>query len=270
VAESELSALQRLVARAALVPRPLAEDARLSAEATRAMRGSERMSPVEQLDVYREQFWARHVHSLEDDFAIARHFVGQEEFFALVAAYFASTAPSSFDLRGLGAKLPDVAATRAPFAGDAMLLEAMRFDWAFMEAFDAPSAPTFDPASITDASEDAWPAATIAFDPSVRPLALRWPLHETRAAIRAKENPARPEPRDVFVVVYRGRDSLHYAEIDRDAFALLEALRAGAQLGAACESVAGALGADVAELGPKVGAWFAEWTSRGWVSAVRL
>ena len=64
MAESELSALQRLVARAALVPRPLAEDAQLSAEATRAMRGSERMSPVERLDVYREQFWARHVHSL--------------------------------------------------------------------------------------------------------------------------------------------------------------------------------------------------------------
>jgi len=151
-----------------------------------------------------------------------------------------------------------------------MLLEAMRLDWAFMEAFDAPAAPPFDPASIASAPEDAWPAATIVFDPSVRPVALSWPLHETRAAIRAKSAPARPEPRDAFVVVWRGRESLHHAEIERDAFALLEALRAGAQLGAACEAVARATGADVAELGPKVGAWFAEWTSRGWVSAVRL
>lgn len=266
----DLTALQRLVAEAALCPRTLRDDAAMVARATDAIAGSARLSPVEQLDVYREQFWARHVHSLEDDFAVARHFAGDEAFYELVAAYFAARPPSSFDLRGLGAGLPALAATRPPFAGDALLLESMRFEWAFMEAFDAPAGAPFDPSSVANASEDAWPRATIAFDPSVRPIALAWPLHETRAAIRRGESPARPEARDTFVVVHRGRDHLYCTEIERDAFALLEALRGGAELGPACEAVAAASGAGADDLGTRVGAWFQEWTSRGLVSKVAL
>ena len=244
--QSELSALQKLVAEAALRERPLRDDDAMAKRATSAIRESARLSSVDQLDIYREQFWARHVHSLEDDFAIARHFIGETAFFEL-------------------------AATRAPFVDDAMLREAMRLDWAFMEAFDAPRGTPFDPSSIAGATEDAWPRATIVFDPSVRPLALGWPLHEIRAAIRQGESPARPPPRACFVVVFRGPESLHYAEIEPMAFALLEALRGGAELGAACEAVAKAHGvADADELGPKVGAWFQEWTANGWVSAVRV
>jgi hypothetical protein len=266
--DAALAALEELVVRAARRPRPLGDDAEMVEAATRAIAGSARMSPVEQLDVYREQFWARHVHSLEDDFAIARHFAGAVAFFDLVAAYFESQPPTSFDLRRLGAALPALAATRAPFAGDAMLLESMRFDWAFMEAYDAPSAPPLDPATFANATDDDWPRAKLAFDPALRPMALAWPLHETRAAIRANESPARPEPRASFIVVYRGRDSLHWFEIAPMAFELLEALRGGAELGAACEAVARAHGAEVAELGPMVATWFQEWTSRGWVTRV--
>ncbi len=269
--QSELSALQRLVADAALRERPLRDDASMTERASVAIRESARLSSVDQLDIYREQFWARHVHSLEDDFAIARHFVGERVFFDLVAAYFVAFPPSSLDLRGLGARLPDFASTRAPFADDAMLREAMRFDWAFMEAFDAPRGTPFDPQSIAGASEDAWPRATIAFDPSLRPMALAWPLDETRAAIRRATAPERPSPRATFAVVYRGAESLHCATIEAMAFALLEALRGGAALGAACEAVATSHGvADANELGPKVGAWFQQWTANGWVSAVRV
>ena len=271
MAENDLSALQRLVADAALRERPLRDDPEMTSRASAAIREGARMSSVEQLDVYREQFWARHVHSLEDDFAIARHFVGPTIFFELVAAYFAAFAPSSFDLRGLGAKLPEFAASRAPFMDDALLRESMRFDWAFMQAFDAPAGTPFDPATISGASEEAWPRATIAFDPSLRPLALAWPLHETRAAIRNAQSPERPTPRATFVVVHRGAEFLHCTEIEPMAFALLEALRGGAELGAACEAVAKAHGvSDANELGPKVGAWFQQWTANAWVSAVRV
>jgi hypothetical protein len=271
VVERELSALQRFVAEAALRPRSLRDDRAMVDRATAAIREGVRLAPVEQLDVYREQFWARHVHSLEDDFSIARHFLGEQIFFDLIAAYVAAYAPSSFDLRGLGAKLPAFAASRAPASDDAMIIESMRLDWAFMEAFDAPPSAPFDPRTISDASEDAWPRATIAFDASLRPLSLAWPLHETRDALRHGKAPERPAARASFVVVYRGREHLHSLEIEPMAFALLEALRGGAELGAACEEIATAHGvADASELGPRVGAWFLQWTSSGWVSEVRI
>jgi hypothetical protein len=267
----DLASLQSLVADAALQPCSIATDERLSGRARGAIVANPRMSSVAQLDVYREQFWARHVHSLEDDFALALWLLGDVAFFDLVAAYFADAPPGSFDLRALGAKLPAFAAAHAPYADDPLLLEALRFDWSFMEAYDAPAGNKLDPATVASASEDAWPTARIDFDPSVRTMELAYPLHELRGPVRRGERPACPAPRATRLVVYRGAEQLHVVEIEPMAGDLLEALAEGTPLEAACTRVAAAHGAGDAEaLGPKVGAWFQEWTSRGWVSDVRF
>jgi hypothetical protein len=269
VSGDDLASLQSLVAAAALHPRSIATDVELATRASGAIVPNPRMSSVAQLDVYREQFWARHVHSLEDDFALAAWLLGQTEFFDLVAAYIADAPPRSFDLRGLGAKLPQFASGRAPYANEALLLEALRFDWAFMEAYDAPPGRKLDPAKLASASEDDWPTARIAFDPSVRTISLGHPLHELRGAIRRGERPDRPPPRATRLVVYRGAEQLHVVEIEPMAADLLDALAGGTPLEAACARVAEAHTAGDAEaLGPKVGAWFQEWTARAWVSDV--
>ncbi len=267
----DLASLQSLVADAALHARSIATDEGLTNRANGAIVPNPRMSSVAQLDVYREQFWARHVHSLEDDFALALWLLGDVAFFNLVAAYFADAPPRSFDLRALGAKLPDFAAGRAPFADDSLLIEALRFDWSFMEAYDAPAGKKLDPTTLASASEDAWPAARIDFDPSVRTISLAHPLHELRGPVRRGERPARPLPRATRLVVYRGPEQLHVVEIEPMAADLLGALAEGTPLEAACTRVTAAHGAgDPEALGPKVGAWFQEWTSRGWVSDVRF
>ena len=265
----DLASLQSLVAAAALCPRSIATDAGLVNRAEGAIVPNPRMTSVAQLDVYREQFWARHVHSLEDDFALAVWLLGEEAFFDLVAAYFADAPPRSFDLRGLGANLTAFASGRAPYAGDALLLEALRFDWAFMEAYDAPPGKKLDPTTLAAASEDDWPTARIALDPSLRAITLGHALHELRNAVRRGERPERPPPRATRLVVYRGPEQLHVVEIEPMAADLLDALAGGTPLEAACTRVAEAHGAgDAAALGPKVGAWFQEWTARGWVSDV--
>jgi len=265
----DLASLQALVADAALRPRSIASDEALSARANAAIVPTPRMSSVDQLDVYREQFWARHVHSLEEDFPLAVWLLGEAGFYDLVAAYFADAPPRSFDLRCLGADLPAFAGGRAPYASDALLVESMRFDWAFMAAYDAPAGPKLDPATLATASEDDWPKARMVFDPSLRVVSLAHPLHELRGAVRRGECPARPSPRPARVAVYRGAEQLHFVEIEPMAADLLEALAAGTPLEAACTRVAEAHGAGDAEtLGPKVGAWFQDWTARAWVSAV--
>ena len=265
----DLASLQALVAAAALCPRAIATDRELAKRAEDAIVPNARMSSVAQLDVYREQFWARHVHSLEDDFALAVWLLGEPGFFDLVAAYFAHAPPRSFDLRALGANLPEFARGRAPYANDPLLLEALGFDWAFMEAYDAPRGAKLDPASLASASESDWPNARVSFDPSVRVLALDHALHDLRGAVRRGERPARPGPRPTRLVVYRGAEQLHVVEIEPMAADLLTAPAAGTPLEAACARVADTHGVcDAEALGPKVGAWFQEWTARGWVTDV--
>jgi hypothetical protein len=269
VSHDDLATLQSLVAEAALRPHSIAVDADLVTRANDAIVPNPRMSSVDQLDVYREQFWARHVHSLEDDFALAVWLLGEAPFYDLVASFFAESPPRSLDLRCLGANLPAFAKGRAPYRGDALLLESMRFDWAFMEAYDAAPGKKLDLTTLAMASEEDWPKARMTFDPSLRLLSLEHPLHELRGAVRRGERPARPSPRASRVVVYRGSEQLHVVEIEPMAADLLEALAADTPLEAACARVAAARGAGDAEaLGPKVGAWFQDWTARAWVSEV--
>jgi hypothetical protein len=254
--------------------------ARKSGEGSPARRGrwevadlvatGQRLSPAEQVEIYREQFWRRHLASLRDDYPTVLALLGDARFESLVADYLEAHPPRTFDLRQLGADLPVFVASLASLAEEPILADAARYDRAFMEAFDAPEGGTFDPSSLATAAEDAWPSARITFQPSVIPIATRFPLHAYRVAVRRGELPGeRPAPRIEHNVVYRS-DTLIYARpIEPMAFDLIGALRHDAPLGEACEAVARAHGVGDAEgLAPRLGAWFQEWTSLGWVRAV--
>ena len=264
-----LAELQRLVTDALLRRSPLADDVALRTGVDALISPGPRLTAVEQLEIYREQFWARHVHSLEDDFGIARYLLGERAFFELASGYLTAHPPRSYDLRGLGRALPQFARGYGGYGADALLCESFRLDWAFMEAFDAPAAIPFDPSTIAHASEDAWAHAKVIFDPSVRPIALAFPTHELRESVRLGTALGRPAPRGAWVVVYRAGMRLHSVEIDPIAFDLLVALIEGGELGPACGAIAQRHGiASADELGPRVGGWFQEWTAWGWVAAV--
>ena len=228
--------------------------------------GSSRLSPTAQLEIYREQFWLRHVGALEEDFATLHHLLGHEAFHELAERYLAAHPPVDFSLRDLGAKLPGFVATHPEYSVDALVVDCARLEWGFVDAFDAADAPPLDPAAIAGIAEDAWPAARLSFHPSMQAVSLAHPAHEYRAAVRAGTAPIRPDPRPTYVVVYRGPTMLQYVTVEPLAFELLLRLAGGEPLGAACEELAGSRAAH--ELETKVGEWFQAWTRYGWVSAV--
>jgi hypothetical protein len=254
-----LAASQAALAELLRRPAPLAaNEERAHAIAS----GNDRLTAVEQVDVYREQFFLRHVDALREDFATIAHLLGDDAFEKLAHDYLEKHPPSTFSLRDLGAAFP------AFVADDALLSDLARLEWAFVEAFDAKDAPPFEPSSIATASEDAWPGARIELQPAVQLLALGHAAHDYRAAVKRQDAPERPSPAPSFVVVYRGPSSLSYIDIERDAFELLAALARGTPLGEACELAARASGAELPAFQEKLGGWFAEWTQRGWIARV--
>jgi hypothetical protein len=194
--------------------------------------------------------------------------------------------PRSFSLRDLGADLPRFVAEAAPWSEDPLLADLARVEWAFVEAFDAANAPPLDLATVAAVPEDAWPAARLVLQPSVQRLALRYPAHEARLAVRRGESAesvraedadaaqladlTRPVPSPTYLVVFRGAARLQCLAVDADAYALLDELARGAALGDACERAAAASGASSASFEEKVGAWFQQWTALGWLSRVEL
>jgi hypothetical protein len=255
----------------AAIPRPdaLPADPNITRDAARVIAPGARLSPVEQLEIYREQFWLRHIGAMKEDFVTVHHLLGEDGFRAVCEAYFAAHPALSFTLRDLGERFVDFVRETEPWANDTLLHDCARLEWAFVEAFDAPDAAPLDPQSIAAAPEDAWATARVTLHPSVELIELAYPAHVFRKEVKENLGPARPAPDPTYAVVYRGPEKLMYIAIEQLAFRLLELLSKGEPLAAACERVATeAKIAESSELEEKVGAWFQAWASYGWVSEV--
>jgi len=245
---STLAAQQQALA--ALLQRrsSIADDADANAIAT----GNGRLEGGAQVEIYREQFFLRHVDALREDFGSLAHFLGPEAFASLARDYLAAHPPRSFSLRDLGQGLP-------PFVTDARLRDLAHVEWAFVEAFDAGSLPALAASDLTSLGEAAWASLRIPLQPSVKLLALAYPAHEYRAAVRRSETPPPLTPRPTFLAIYRGPQSLHSLALEPAAHALLTQLAALTPVGEACEAAARMAPSAFAELG----GWFRQWTSLG-------
>jgi hypothetical protein len=267
---ASLAETQAVLADALRRASSLKRDPESVARAERIASGNARLSAVEQVDIYREQFWLRHVDVLRDDFAALEYALGEDAFERLVRAYLMACPSASFTLRDLGERMTEFLESRAPWSEDTFLAALARVEWAFVDAFDGPDSPPFDPATIAGVAEDAWPGARIVLHSALQRLSLAWPAHDYRIAARKDEKPVRPDPRACHVVVYRGPELLHCLEIDNDAWAMLDELAKATPLGEACERAAAASGTDPATFQGRLAGWFSEWTSLGWIRAVRF
>ena len=218
--------------------------------------GSPRLSPLQQLEVYREQFWWRHVGCLKDDYPTLSALIGQDAFEELCVRYLAAWPPKDFLLRDLGKNL----AEHLRAEGDRLLVDVASVEWAFVDAFDAADAPPLDPATIAEASADAWPGALLSLQPSLVLLDLQFPADELRMKHRAGESLSRVDASPRALAIYR-RDLLLYSEpLEPSAHLVLAALMHGETLASACQRAA-----DAEE---NLGGWFARWAALGWISRV--
>ena len=268
MSNDDLAAQQSALAQVLRRASSLAEDAESASIATAIAAGNARLSPSEQIDIYREQYFLRHVDVLREDFGSLVHLLGEGAFGELARAYLAAHPPSSFTLRHLGHAMEPFVVANEPWRRDPLVRDLARADWAFVEAFDAADAPALDPRTLAALPEDAWPGVRVVFQPSLQRLAMAFPAHEYRLAVRGGSAPERPEARASFVVVYRGPEVLHCLELEADAYALLDALARGAPLGEACEAAAGSSGASPEAFQAALGGWFQRWTSLGWIRRV--
>jgi hypothetical protein len=248
---------------------PIATDRVAAAETANVVSQGVRLSPIEQLEIYREQYWLRHIGAMKEDFVTVHHLLGDDAFRSLCTGYFAAHPARSFTLRDLGSDFAQFVLGTEPWAKEPLIGDCVNVEWAFVEAFDAPDAPPLDPRSIAEAPEEAWGSARITLHPSVQLVALSYPVHDYRRDVRDEKSPERPVPKPTFLVVYRGPERLMYIDIEPLAFEILQCLSRAEPLAAACEHAALEVGVtDTSELERKVGAWFQSWAAYGWISRV--
>jgi hypothetical protein len=246
-------------------------DESLAVVAPGLARGNDRLSPSDQLAIYREQYLERHLGCLCDDFPAVLGLLGGEDFLALGKAYLAVHPPSSFSLRDLGGSFPDF--LRVSLAADPRLdaaVDLARLEWALLEAYDAASAPPLDPATLAAASPEDLDGARLSFAPSFSVLSLSSPVHRIHPLASGGLPFELPAPAPGWLVVHRRGTEVGWGEVPWLAGRALEELRRGDPLAVALDRVAAGLADEQAEqLARHVGGWFASWVQEGWVCGVQ-
>ena len=274
---TDLDELQAFIATQLRSRRALPSDALLAQRAARLISTSGQLSPVERLEIYREQFWLRHTASLGEDFPGVSGILGQRAWQRLTEDYLDAHPPTTFTLRDLGLQLPEYIAGRLELEPELRVLcqDMARLERAYIEIFDAADALPITPEALAAVPEHAWEQAQLVIHPAVRLLALNYPVAELRKPlIEATDGaPSRPAREPHCLLLFRDaqRDlQMFHERISAGAHALLGALMHPRSLLAACERAQAEVPGEAAIIAESIGPWFQSWAARGLITGVAL
>lgn len=227
------------------------------------------VSRVDRLSIYGEGYFLRIVDCLGANFNSLRATIGEHAFSHLGRRYLVKH-PSTFKIIDeIGHQMSDFLKTdhltrHYPFLPDYAALE-----WAAHQSFYAADIPLLDPASLKNIPENQWKAARLQLDPSVRLLALHWPVDELWRADGkvSPRNLKRMKKQPIYLLVYRQEDKqVRVPRLDKSAFDALQAFKRGLSLSRVLMNLA------KRPEGPPdpltVQTWFSDWIRRGVVKGV--
>ncbi|MBK9259684.1 MAG: putative DNA-binding domain-containing protein [Polyangiaceae bacterium] len=264
---SDLVSVQTFLADALRHETPTPNDPVLAEASARFVTGNDRLSPAEQVDIYRQQFFLRHEAALREDYPGLGRILGKDATQRFFRDYLHAHPPTTPSLRDLGAHVPAFAAQYDAFAADrrALAVDMARYENALVNIFDGPDVPPLDGGKLAGLSENDWQTTRIVLHPLVMRLSLSYPVHLLRVDIVGGRDVTLPDaPCAVHVVLFRKDLITRYEELEPEAYALLGALGEGIPLVPALERVAFGLPAErQAYVASNLGSWFRTWTAWG-------
>jgi Putative DNA-binding domain len=283
--------LQKAVARAVMQPLTRNERMRkvgpggqnMRRYAARYIKPNDRLSSFGRLEIYNRQYWFRVLASMAEDFPGLRAILGERRFEAMCRAYLMDCPSRSFTLRNLGSRL-EAWLQRNPRwirGRERLALDMVRLEWADIEAFDGEAEPMLDAERLTGAAVS---ELTLRLQPYVQLLALHYPADDlvlqvkdgsgdtefasNAVAKRRRRSKVRVvsalEPKELFLVVHRIDFSVYFRRIEREAHAMLSALRAGKSVGWAIEMAFKESAIPEMDRGAYVRHSFETWATLGW------
>jgi hypothetical protein len=206
------------------------------------LRGDERLSAIERLDVYANMYFFRLLDCLAEDFPAIRAVVGHERFHALVADYLTIHPSEHPSVRMLGRALGDFLETH-PLCGEVSYLpDLARFEWHLLGAFDAADAEPLAAECLQQFAPGDWPTLRLVLTPSLRILEARAPVQEVWfAATEGRELPTIAS-QPTALRIWREDLRVFHRTIDSLELTALRAAERGERFAAMCDAAAGLVG----------------------------
>jgi Putative DNA-binding domain len=205
------------------------------------LQGDERASAEARLSVYANAYLTRIRDVLREDYPALAASLGPDAFHDLVVAYLIAFPPTRPSLRDAGARVAEFLAAdtgeaaffraRWPYARD-----LAAFEWALVDAFDAPDAPALSREALSGLAPEAWEHLALRLHPAAALLELAWPVQRLREAVdaRAALSAAALVPEPTHLCVSRRGERVRFRAVSAQEAELLAGLRAGGRFGALC------------------------------------
>jgi hypothetical protein len=246
---------------------------------------NDRLTSLDRLQIYNQQYWWRLLGCFGDDFRGIRAVLGEKKFDRLAVAYLEHHGSQSWSLRDLGQYVPQFLIDRPELTAPhtELALDMARVEWARTIAFDGPARPVIDPQRLAGITPD---RLRLGLQPYLTLLELRHPIDDLIRKLRESEvetNSAsnavassrprktkllrsKPSRTPIHLAVHRVDFSVYYKRLEPEAFALLNALSDKASLADACESAFSQSTNPPEENAAKLREWFNVWTQLGWLT----
>jgi hypothetical protein len=266
--ETELARVDRtLASMARLVRGPLSLSDEHAADVS-DFAPSRRQDALQRVDIYREQFWLRHLESLREDFPGTSALL-TSTWVELCTQYLAAHPPCTPSLRELGFQLPDYLASLGAAVVPEVAVDMARLELAYLEVFDALDETPLDVTRLQAFGPNEWTLVRFELSNALRLLDLRFSVADLRRTLRGGGTfPPLPIQAPIRLAVYRRERALFDHELCREAFELLVHLGRGLPLSAACDRTAQSHPGAAAVLDAHLSEWFATWARLGWLARV--
>lgn len=272
--DAPLSEVQEWMALLLRHRRRLAKSEEMRVAAAQHFSGNERLSPAEQVDIYRQQFWLRHTSTLVEDFPGTTGLLGQKSWEPIAESYLTEKGYSTFALKCLGQDMAEHLASldEALFSESGLdrllLIEMAKLEWAYLRAFDLRDDAPLSAEKLAKIPAEAWATARFLLSPTLSLFRFQYPVADLRRKIKVSPGTitgqgAAKDPHNL--VVYRRERTLWDKRISNTAFLLLEQFGRGIPLVPACEATIAEDASAEQVLEEQLTEWFTLWGRLGWI-----
>jgi len=178
------SLLYRLITAPSGVAEGLAAERELGADGLDAIvRGDDRLSAQERVDIYANMYFYRILDALKEDFPATVAVLGGDSFHNVVTGYILEYPPTEPSLLYCGRYLAAYLRDHPLRDGASFVADLARLERAIFEVFHGPDAAALGPDSLRAIAPTDWPAIKLAVHPSAQILALDWRVSELPRAV---------------------------------------------------------------------------------------
>lgn len=231
------------------------------------------LTSTQRLAIYHSMYPARMRDALRNDYPAFAHFVGDEAFADIAAAYTQVHPSKSYTLNRLGDFFPEFVAERRALKHRPFLTDLARLELAMTQTFDAPEAPVLTGDGLPSLDPATLATARLTVVPSLRLLEVKHNVSDYVSSVRdddAEHSHPAPKSSPASIAVFRRKYAVYRLEVSPAVFYVLTDLQKGdltvGEVVTAALRRRGKRAATAADFQR----WLATWTSEGILSTLTL